>query len=168
MLSRRGDHRRGARAGRAAAGGGVTDAVPHPTPRSSGPGALLLIVLGGPAVALAGARSSIVVLPFVLVLTIMGGTDFRPGLAHLSLGRSWPSLPASIRSEPGLAGTDDLAERDGSCGCSASRSSPSSAFRHSGYRGRKWKRDWLNPSHEGVVFESILFADPPPGRGPRC
>jgi hypothetical protein len=49
----------------------MSDAAPHPTPRRGGPGVLLLQLLAGLLVALAGL-TVMVVLPFVLLLTAMG------------------------------------------------------------------------------------------------
>lgn len=49
----------------------MTDAAPHPTPRPGGPIVLLLQILAGLIVALAGL-SAVIVLPFVLLATAMG------------------------------------------------------------------------------------------------
>jgi hypothetical protein len=57
----------------------MNDAAPHPTLRPRGIGALLLTLLAGLFVALAGL-AAVIVLPAILVLDIMGGDG----------GRHWP------------------------------------------------------------------------------
>ncbi len=82
----------------------MTDAAPHPTPRSSGPGALLLIVLAA-LLALVAGLVVVVVLPFVLVLTIMGGTISPAWPIYLWIVVAFLAGIYTIRA--GLAGTDD-------------------------------------------------------------